>query len=456
MSGPYGAAHGWGLTVDSVVRVSVPRTRAIGPLPIAAAAVAATMLLLLATGFRFGIGDSLHYVRAVPDYAGVPQYARDGFRQGLQRIAVSVMFLSRIAADGDLHGWLVACRILTVFGCCTGLVRIFARLAAADAWGLPAGALLIGLGCLGSLGGLLSGAAVMGDGFTASQVAGALVVVSLAFALDGSLGVAVAVLGLAFDADAAVALWGVGGLGGVSVALAHDGAPVGRGWLAGGACALVLAAPALASWVPQFAAGGGLAGDYAGYYGAGYFGAGNAGQVDPDQLLAWMVPLENWVLFGSTVVLGLSAFSVLGSEARGACGAFLGLLVVFAVGCGLPLLTDSAWLAILRPMAADTILQLLAMVAAAAVVLRDLRGGGGVLRLALSVAIAACLVLHHDLLPLAALAMLTRAAAAHGELLGLERRIPAWNEIVLSRMALGVMVLASLAGVAMRAGASLH
>jgi hypothetical protein len=147
---------------------------------------------------------------------------------------------------------------------------------------------------------------------------------------------------------------------------------------------------------------------------------------------------------------------VLGSDARAPCGAFLGFLAVFAVGCVLPLLIDNPWLLILRPMAADTFLQLLAAVAAIAVVLRDLRGGGGVLRVALSVAIAACLLLHRYLLPLAALLMLTRAAAAHGELLGLERRIRDCNQVTLCRVALAVVLLAGVAGGVVRGGLPLH
>ena len=152
------------------------------------------------------------------------------------------------------------------------------------------------------------------------------------------------------------------------------------------------------------------------------------------------------------MVLGLSAFSVLGPDARAACGAFVGLLGVFVLGCLLPLLTDSPLVTILRPMAADTLLQLLAAAAAVAVVLRDLPGGGGVLRVALSVAIAVCLLLHPYSLPLAALAMLTRAAAAHGEMLGLERRIRDCDQATLGRVALVVVVVAGLAGAAVRSG----
>jgi hypothetical protein len=85
-----------------------------------------------------------------------------------------------------------------------------------------------------------------------------------------------------------------------------------------------------------------------------------------------------------------------------------------------------------------------------------LRNGGGVLRVALSVAIAACLLLDRNLLPLAALAMLARAAAAHGELLGVERRIRDCNQMVLCRVALAGVVLAAIAGGVLRGGMLLH
>jgi hypothetical protein len=465
MSGPYGATHGWNLTIDAVVRESVPRTPAPRPMPIAAASVVATILLLLTTGFRFDISHGWHHIASASDYAGLPSYARDGFPQDLQRIMGSVWPLRGIAPWQNLHALSVIGQALAMFGCCVGLLRIAARLAAVDAAGLVAGALLLGAGYLVGGNTVLSGAAVAGGGFAAAQVALMLAVLSFALALDASLGVAVALLGLAFDADPAVALWGVAGLAGASIALARDGVPVGRGWLTGAACALVLATPALDWWAHEIAGGGSLSGGSASYFGASYGGAGyggsgsvgsgSVGLAGANLLLAWTVPLQHWVLFGSTVAMGLAACSVLGSDARGAFWAFVVCLAVFAVGCALPLLTDNAWLAMLRPMAADAILQLVATAAAAAVVMRDLRGGGGVLRLALAMAIATCLLLHRGLLPLAALAMLTRAAAAHGELLWLERRLPDWDPVVLSRLALVMVLLAALVGGVGRTGLAL-
>ena len=441
MAGLYGAAREWDLVDGSAVRVCVPATITSGAKAAAAAAVAATLLLLAVTGFQFDVSSNGYFAALAPGAAGLPPFAQDWLTHG-RHILSSLPLAPGFIGEANLHAVFLGAGVLTVFVCVFALLRIVARLAGTDAMGLAAGAVLFGISYLDNGHAFVSGATIIGSTFTAAQAATALVALSLALALNGSLWAAVALLGLAFDADAAVAVWGTIGLAGASVAQARDGLPVARAWLTGGVCALVLAAPAVAWWAGEIAGIGGFPGDP----------VAALGLAEPHLLLAWTVPLQCWVQFGCTLVLGLSAFSVLGSDARGACGALLGFLLVFALGCGLPLLADSSWQAILRPMAVDTIMQLLAAAAAVAVVLRDLRGGGGVLRVALSVAIAACLLLHRNLLPVAALAMLTRAAAAHGELLGLERRIRDWNQATLCRTALAVVVLAGLAGGVMQSG----
>lgn len=450
MSGLYGAAREWDLVQDRAVRHCAPATITSGTKRVAVAAVGATLLLLAVTGFRFDVSTNVYHAGLAPD-AGQPPLAQAWFTQGLHGPSLGLRSLSllplasRLVSEANLHAILLGAGVLAVFVWVFAALRMIARLAGTDAVGLAAGAVLAGISYLDIGHGLVSGATIIGRTFSAAEAATALVALALALALNGSLWVAVALLGLAFDADQAVAVWGAVGLAGASVALACDGLPVARAWLTGGVCALVLAAPAIAWWVGKIAASGGFPGDPVAAFGL----------AEPNLLLACTVPLASWMPFGCALVLGLAAFSVLGSDARGACGAFLGFLLVFAAGCGLPLLTDSSWLAIIRPMAADTFLQLLATAAAAAVVLRDLRNGGGVLRVALSVVIGACLLLHRSLLPVAALAMLTRAAAAHGELLGLERRIRDWNQATLCRAALAAVVLAGVVGGMLQSGLAL-
>jgi hypothetical protein len=166
--------------------------------------------------------------------------------------------------------------------------------------------------------------------------------------------------------------------------------------------------------------------------------------------LPWSVPLANWVLGACMLAVGLAAFSALGPDGRTAQCAFAGGVLVFVGGGVLPLVAQAPWLLALRPIGADAVLQPLAITAVAAVLARDMVRRGGVLRVALSVIAAACLLLHPFLLPLAALAMLARAAAAHGELLGIERRIRDWDRVVLTRAALATLVLAGVAGVVLR------
>lgn len=441
MSGLYGAAREWDVVDGVAVRHCVPAMVTSGAKPAAAAAVGATLLLLAVTGFRFDAGSNVDHAALASFATGLPPLARAWLSQAWHLLS-ALPLEPGLVSEAHLHAAFLGAGVLSAFVCTFALLRIVARLGGTDAIGLAAGALLVGVSYLDNGHAFVSGATMIGATFTGAQAATALVALSLGLALNGSLWVGVALLGLAFDADAAVAVLGAIGLAGASIALARDGLPVARAWLTGAICALVLAAPPVAWWGRAIAASGGFPGDP----------VAALGLAEPNPLLAWSVPLQCWMPFGCTLVLGLSAFSVLGSDARGACGAFLGFLLVFAVGCVLPLLTGSSWLAILRPMAADTLLQLLATAAAVAVVVLDLRNGGGVLRVVLSVAIAACLLLHRDLLPVAALAMLTRAAAAHGELLGLERRIRDWNQATLCRTALTAVMLAGLAGGVMQSG----
>jgi len=394
-------------------------------------AASAAALLLLATG-RVGAG-----LAADPWLAGGVVMVPEGLSSPLAHL---VSIDANAAPVFLLYPVFLLCRVLAVFGGCFSLLRIAARLAATDAGGLAAGALLIGLIWLVGTPALLSGVASVGGAFTATQAAIALLTLSLALLLDGSPGAGIALLGVVFDAQPEVAVWGVFALAGAFVALVRQGAPAARSWLAGGAFALLLAAPAAMWWA------------HTGTAGLLPTGAAMGPLLPPPRWLPWTVPLANWVLGACMLATGLAAFSVLGPDANAGRGAFLGLLLVFVCGCVATLLTANPWVLALRPMAADSVLQLFAATAATAVVVRDLRGGTSVLRVALSVAIAASLLLHPYLLPVAALAMLARAAAAHGELLGIERRIRDWNRASLRSVALGAVAVAALAGCALRAG----
>ncbi len=487
----YGAVREWDLVAETVVVQPMPARTASGLKPLAAASVAAAILLLLPVGIGLGIRSGVAFgVRlgaaeqlSQPFTTAVPAGFDQLFGPVLGQAAAAVWSRGNPAAmpadpsaiPAAMHPWLIACGVVTVFGGCFALLRIVARLAAVDAIGLAAGALLIGATFLDRGTTLLSGEPLFGGSISATQVATTVVLFCLASASAGSLAMAVGLLGVALDLQPAVAFWGIAGLAGASLALARDGVPVARSGLVGGVCALVLAAPALL-WFAGALAHGSFAADPVASLGlAASPGLAASAALPASAVPAWAVPawavpgsavsawgvsagavsalavpLDHWVLFGSALALGLSAFGVLGPDARALCGTFLGLLVIVALGCVLPLLGADRWLPMLRPMGVDMLLQVIAVVAASAVVLRDLRGGGGVLRVALSVAIAVCLLLHPYLLPLAALAMLARAAAAHGELLGLERRIRDCNQATLCRVALAVVAAAGVAGEVLR------
>ena len=327
---------------------------------------------------------------------------------------------------------LFAGRVLTVLCGCYAQLRIVRRMVGSNFGGLAAAALLIGLTWLVAGPALVSGAPTIGGAFSPTQAAIAVLTLALALLLDGLSAAGIALLGIVFVLQPEVALWGVLVLAGASAGLAIDGTRVGRAWLAGSACACLVAVPVAVWWTH---AGGFLP-----------TSAPLGGLLPLPPWLPWSVPLANWVLSVCMLATGLAAFSALGPDGRAASGAFLGGALVFVCGCVAPLLSRSPWLLALRPIAADAVLQPLAIVAVSAVLARDLGRNGGMLRVVLSVIAAAGLLLHPYLLPLATLAMLARAAAAHGELLGIERRIRDRNRVFLSRIALGAVVLAAVAG----------
>ena len=326
----------------------------------------------------------------------------------------------------------VAAHVLAAFCACFGLLRIVVRLAGSKFGGMTVTTLLVGLAGIVAGPGLISGAAIIAGAFSPIQAAAALLILALALSLDDRPVAGVALLGVVFAIQPEVALWGVVFLAGASVGLRRNGARMSRAWLVGGGSTLLFAVPAALWWVH-----------------AGTFlpaPASMDGLLPLPPWQPWSVPMGNWVLCACMLAMGLAALCSLGPDGRGALGAFMAALPILVGGCVMPLVTKSPWLLALRPMAIDAVLQPLATVAVAAVLARDLARHGGMLRLALSVIAAVSLLLHPFLLPLAALAMLARAAAANGELLGIERRIRDWDRMLLSRATLSAIGLAAVAG----------
>jgi hypothetical protein len=307
------------------------------------------------------------------------------------------------------------------------LLHILFRLGMREWPVLLLASILLGLTYLDSGHSFLADANIVGGFFTEAQVAIALVIVSLAFALNRRMIWAFVFVGVAFDAQYQVALWAVVALLAVSIALAWDRIPILRDWAIGGPIALLFATPAIV-WL-----GWNIA----------------SGQPEPSQWSVTTASLQQWVLFISMLTLGLSAFSVLGPRARLLCAAFLGFFAVFIVGCVLPFVTDSQWLLTLRPQGADSLMQVLATVGAVAVVVQDMRYGGAG-RVGLSLVIAASLLVSEYALPFGALAMLARAALAHGEMLGIERRVKPFNQHAVHKLAAPALLLIAVVGGVLR------
>jgi hypothetical protein len=312
--------------------------------------------------------------------------------------------------------------------CLGTILWLVARLARPGLGGMLLAALLLGLSVLHA-GGFLSGLPLL------SCPAAVPVLAGLALTLDGQMLPGFALLGVACDLDLGSGIWGLAALSGVAVAAARDGRRPWRGASLGLACAALLAVPA-ALWCAH------------GMPGAP---AVPAEPLSAEPGPAWLPTLAHCVLFVAALLLGLAACGVLRPDARRLSGALAGVLGVSLLGCALPLLTHQPLVWLLRPIAADGLLQVLASVAAIAVVLRDLAQMRDGVRVLLALGVLAGLVLAPFLLPLAALAMLARAALANGEMLRLERIIPPARGTALRYTALALAVVVLGCGIGLRA-----
>jgi hypothetical protein len=435
------AAHGGleGLPViEAEPVVTVGDAAVASPWLLTVAWLLAAALLLLGSGFVFGSGADLYHLPYVLGLHRLPQFADDPFFQGLRRLPSWVWPIERLfATEQNVWALFFLSYAAALTGLAWGLLHIVVRLSPTDAPGILLAAVLIGGSALGAGDALPTGVAITG-GFTAGLVAAALGTIALALALDGALLPAVALLGLILDAKAGLALCTLAALLGATPALASEQVAVRRAWVRGGVVALVLGAPGTVSFA--LGIGRGFPGNYQAFL----------EQLRPESWLIWTVPLGRLVLFAATLVMGVSAFAVIGPAARALRGAFLGLMGVFWLGCLMPFMTGAPWLLNLMPLAADRFLVMLAIAAAVAVVVRDLRGGVGAGRAALTVATVGGLVFSPDGLPVAALALLARAALAHGELLAVTRLVPIWRGTPFGRATLVAVLLLSTIAIAVR------
>jgi hypothetical protein len=146
-----GAVREWDLVESSAVTRCVPVTIASGSTPVAAAAVAATLLLLAVSRFRVDVSSNIYHAVTLPDGANLPRYAdgaslppfaQDWVPQG--RHILSLLPLDPgWFSEANLDAAFLGVGILVVFVSVFALLRIIARLGGTDAVGLAAGALLV-------------------------------------------------------------------------------------------------------------------------------------------------------------------------------------------------------------------------------------------------------------------------------------------------------------------------
>jgi hypothetical protein len=369
------------------------------PPPLAAAI--ATSLAIATSGFSFGVSNNVYQIPFVLDFPAMPQFASDAYVQSLRSYGSLVWWLERQIVDEQnartvflvsyvLSIWLYFVSLFYVLG---GLTRLTPLGRATAALIMAAAPLDTGYSSLGDHG-LVAGY------FEHTELATPVVLFAMALALRRRISVAVVLLGVALDINLFVAIWGGVAVLAVSIWLGRSG-PASRvllrGWLLGGAVAAVIASPVLVWTIRSIANGGSFQGDTIAFLRLLY----------PNHFLIDSASPRQLFLLLCTIVLGLTSVTVL--DARGLRAAFLGFVAVFAFGCLAPYLTHSLLLLNLHLLRVDGFLQILAAVAAVAVVMRDLDSPNTTpARAIFAGAVAVCLLSRY-LLPVAAALMLARA-----------------------------------------------
>ena len=352
------------LATSSLSPASRNGSRALSPAIVDTLVVAAfaAMLSLLRTGFVFGIENNLFHLPIVAGLGNEPQFHDDAFIQSLRYFASGVwILLSDTQKDvGQTEVLFFALnylsRLLSLIGflCCASLLGVVTRrdkivfsliLCAID--------FLDGYSRAG-MGGLFV------NYFTHSEIANGTFLLAIYFAARRWFVSAAIACGATFFVNALVAVWLAPLLIVVAVTSVLRGETTLRivCWraLAGLVISLPIAYPVLQAVLgnPEFGKPSGF--DYASYLREYYAGHSLITEIDLDGILAMI----------AVTAAGAAAFAWFGARARALQAAYLGAILVYAVGTVIPFVSGANLVLNLQLLRSGTQIYLLAGLALAA------------------------------------------------------------------------------------------
>ncbi|MET4260317.1 hypothetical protein ABIC09_005278 [Bradyrhizobium sp. S3.12.5] len=352
------------LAISSLGTASRKGLRALSPAIVDTLVIAAfaAVVSLLRTGFAFGIWNNLFHLPIVAGLGNEPQFHDDAFIQSLRYFASGVWILlndtQKDVGQTEVLFFVLnyLSRLLSFVGflCCASLLGVVTRRdKIVFSLILCAIAFLDGYGRAG-MGGLFV------NYFTHSEIANGTVLLAIYFAALGWFTSAAIACGVTFFVNAFVAVWLAPLLVLVAVTSMLRGETTLRTvcWrtLAGLMISLPIAYPVLHAVLgnPEFGKPPGF--DYPAYLREYYAGHSLITAVDFDSILVMV----------AVIAAGAAAFAWFGAGARALRAAYLGAVLVYAVGIVIPFVSGANLVLNLQLLRSGTQIYLLAGLAMAA------------------------------------------------------------------------------------------
>ncbi len=332
-------------------------------------AAVASAVSLLHKGFVFGIENNIFHLPIVAGLYNEPQYQDDAFIQSLRHFSSGLWFLLDNFENrfGQTQLLFLVLTYLSRWLCFVGFLCCASLLGIADRRDKIIFSLII---CFTSF---LEGNSYAGSGglflnyFTHSEIANGTVLLAIYFAAKGRFTAATVALGVTFFVNAFIACWLVPPLALVAGSLLTKQETTTKEIcsqvLAGLVPCIVLAIPVLNNIVSNSEFGKPLDFDFANYL-QQYFGG---------HVLISSISAADMIGLFAVALLGAVALYQFGHGARQLQAAYLGTILLYAIGVAVPFITSAPVVLNLHLLRSSTIIHLLAALATAALATNWLR-----------------------------------------------------------------------------------